>query len=280
MRKFTFAKGTAFTEGDVASLNRVAVLGSKIAETLFGQLDPVGKTIRLRDTTFRVLGVLEEKGVGPFGVDQDSLIVIPISVAQKQLLGMDYYSVVNVEANDAYDIEFAKARVISVLRTNHHITDPSKDDFTVRTQADAVALLGDITSILTIFLTAIACISLIVGGIGIMNIMLVSVVERTSEIGLRKALGATKNDILQQFLTEAMMLTLIGGIIGIIIGAVFDVLIYEILIRFADIDWVFALPLQAILLAVGVSSVIGLVFGIYPARQAANKSPMDALRYE
>ncbi|MBI2097222.1 MAG: FtsX-like permease family protein, partial [Candidatus Sungbacteria bacterium] len=198
----------------------------------------------------------------------------------KQLLGINHYNSITVQAGDAYDIEFTKSRITSVLRQNHRITDPDKDDFTIRTQEDALSLLTNITSIMTLFLTSIAAISLIVGGIGIMNIMLVSVVERTKEIGLRKAVGATNIDILQQFLVEAVMLTFIGGVIGIIIGAGFTVLLYFILIKVLTSGWVFALPLSAVGLAVGVSSLTGLIFGIYPARKASLANPIDSLRYE
>jgi putative ABC transport system permease protein len=166
------------------------------------------------------------------------------------------------------------------LRQNHKITDPTKDDFMIQTQQDALVLLGSITTILTIFLTAIASISLVVGGIGIMNIMLVSVVERTKEIGLRKAIGASNLDIMQQFLIESVILTSVGGIIGIIIGATLTGLTYLIMLKFTTIAWTFALPWSAILLAVSVSTLTGIIFGIYPARKAAIKNPIDSLRYE
>lgn len=280
MRNFSTANGLAFTSDDVASFNHVAVLGEAIAQTLFGDVNPVGKLFRLRDVQFRIVGILEKKGLGPFGIDQDNLVLIPITVAQKQLLGIDYYNAITVQASDAYNIEFTKSRITDVLRQSHHITNPDKDDFTIRTQEDALSLLGNITSILKIFLTAIASISLIVGGIGIMNIMFVSVVERTREIGLRKAVGATNSDILQQFLWEAVILTFVGGLVGIFVGSLFTVLTYFAVTRFAGIDWVFSLPLSAVLLAVAVSTVIGVVFGIYPAYRASRLNPTEALRYE
>lgn len=280
IRNFKTVRGTTFSNEDVDSFNHVAVLGSEIARTLFGERDPVGKTVRLKDVTFRVAGVLEPKGLGPFGVDQDNLVLIPITVAQRQLIGIDFYNAVTVQANGAYTIEFVESRITSILRQTHRITDPDKDDFTVRAQEDAIALLGNITSIMTIFLTSIAAISLVVGGIGIMNIMLVSVVERTKEIGLRKAVGATSTDILQQFLVEAVILTFTGGIVGIAIGSSLTVIIYFAISHFLSIGWVFALPPTAIMLAVGVSTITGLIFGIYPARQAAKKDPIEALRYE
>ena len=280
IRNFTFARGYALSNSDNDSLNRVIVLGGEIAHTLFGERDPVGKTVRLRDLTFRVIGVLGKAGLGPFGVDQDNLALVPISIAQKQMLGIDYFNVILIQASDSYNVDFTKARVISVLRQNHRITDPDKDDFTIRTQEDALSLLGNITSILTVFLTSIAFISLLVGGIGIMNIMLVSVVERTKEIGLRKAVGATNRDIMQQFLGEAMILTFLGGVGGIILGSLLTVAVYFVLINVLPTGWVFSIPLSAIMLAAGVSVFTGIVFGIYPARQASLKSPIEALRYE
>ncbi len=279
IRNFNTDRGYVFTQSDVDSLNRVAVIGSEIAKTLFGARDPIGKTIRLKDATFRVIGVLEKKGIGPFGVDQDNLILIPITVAQKQLLGIDHYNSITVQVKDSYTIEFAKSRITSVLRQNHRVTDPDKDDFTIRTQEDALALLSSITSVMTLFLTSIAFISLIVGGIGIMNIMLVSVIERTKEIGLRKAVGATNQDILKQFLWESILLTFIGGMAGIVIGAGIVIILYFIFINFID-GWTFSLPLSAIGLAVAVSTVTGIAFGLYPASQAAKKNPIEALRYE
>lgn len=280
IRDFVAERGQFFGRTDIDSFNRVAVLGPEIAKTLFEGLDPIGKTIRLKGVSFRVTGVFGSEGLGPFGVDQDSLIFVPLSVAQKQLLGIDYYNSLLIQAHDAYTIDFVKSRIESVLRQAHRVTDPEKDDFTIRTQEDALSLLGNITSILTVFLTAIAFISLVVGGIGIMNIMLVSVTDRTKEIGLRKAVGATNMDILQQFLWEALILTFIGGFIGIIVGFLFAYLISFVLVRTLATGWVFAMPVSAVILGVCVSTAIGLVFGIYPARKASRKDPIEALRYE
>lgn len=280
IRNFKTVLGKNFTNSDVDSFNRVAVLGSEIAKTLLNGNNPIGEIIRLKNIPFRVIGVLEKKGLGPFGVDQDNLVIIPISVAQKQILGIDHFNSIVIEVNPAYTMEYAKSRLISILRENHNIFDPNKDDFTVRTQEEALDILSNITSILTIFLTAIASISLLVGGIGIMNIMLVSVAERTKEIGLRKALGATNNDILQQFLIEAVMLTFSGGIVGIILGTGLTYLASLILKQIIATGWVFSLPLSAVALAVLVATLTGIIFGLYPARQAAIKNPIDALRYE
>ncbi len=280
MRNYTLTNGYPFNDQDVAAYNHVAVIGSDLAKTLFGQLNPVGKDIRLKTTTFRVVGVLEPKGTGPGGVNQDDLALIPVTVAQGQMLGITYFNMVLAQANPAYEISFVKSRIQSVLERNHGITSSNKDDFTIETQEDILSILGSITSVLTLFLAAIAGISLVVGGVGIMNIMLVSVIERTKEIGLRKAVGATDGDIIQQFIIESVMLTFVGGIIGIAIGAAFTTAVWLVLVHVIHFNWVFEFPLSAVLLAVGVSAGTGLIFGIYPARQAARKSPIEALRYE
>jgi putative ABC transport system permease protein len=281
VRNFTVANGYPFTDDDVQSFNHVAVIGSALANTLFGAgSDPIGQFILVKNVSFRIVGVLAEKGTGAFGIDQDNLVLVPITVAQQQMLGTNYFTDIMVQANDNYTIDFAKARVQQILEQDHGITDPNKDDFTIETQQDVLSLLGNITNVLTLFLTAIASISLIVGGIGIMNIMLVSVIERTREIGLRKAVGATDNDILQQFLIESVMLTFIGGVIGIAIGGLVVGAAYLIIAKVLAVAWTFEFPLSAVIIAVAVSSITGIAFGIYPARQAARKSPIDALRYE
>jgi putative ABC transport system permease protein len=281
VRNLAIGQGYAFTQADVDSGNDVAVIGPELATTLFGEyVSPLNKTIQLKNVSFRIVGVLASGGSGAFGVDQGNAVVIPITVAQEQLLGISYFSTILVQANPNYDITFVTNRISFVLQQDHGITDPNQDDFSIETQADILSLLGSITSILTLFLAAIASISLVVGGIGIMNIMLVSVTERTREIGLRKAVGATNNDILQQFLIESVMLTVAGGAIGITFGAGFVGLVYFVLSTFTTIGWVFAFPISAVFLGLIVSGVAGIAFGIYPARQAARKNPIDALRYE
>jgi len=281
VRNLAISKGLPFTKTDVDSANHVAVIGPDLANTLFSSaVNPINKTVRLKNVSFRIVGVLEKGGIGAFGVDQGNIVVVPVSVAQKQLLGISYLNGILVQGNQSYDVNFIKSRITFALRQYHGITDPNKDDFSIETQADILSLLGNITSILTLFLAAIASISLIVGGIGIMNIMLVSVTERTREIGLRKAVGATDADILQQFLIESVLLTFVGGIIGIAMGAAIVGLAYLVLSTFFSIGWVFAFPISAVILALAVSGVAGIAFGIYPAYQAGRKNPIDALRYE
>jgi putative ABC transport system permease protein len=274
--------GQTFTKSDVDSANHVVVIGPDLAKTLFGaNINPINKIIRLKDVSFRVIGVLAKGGTGAFGVDIGNLVVMPISVAQTQLLGINYFNVIVVQANAQYDSTFVKSRVEFILEQDHGITNPNKDDFTIDTQEDILSLLGNITSILTLFLAAIASISLVVGGIGIMNIMLVSVTERTREIGLRKAVGATNRDILEQFLIESVLLTLAGGAIGIGVGAGIVGLVYlGISVFDPSLGWIFAFPISSVILGLLVSGFAGIVFGIYPAQKAGKKNPIDALRYE
>lgn len=282
VRNMKVSSGRELSKNDIDSANPVAVIGPSLAETLFGTTtDPLNKIIRIKNISLRVIGILDDGGTGPFGVDQGNLVIIPVQIAQKQLLGIFYFNDVMVKADPNYEVDFVKSRIISVLRQNHGITQSDKDDFDIRTQEDILSLLGNVTSILTIFLASIASISLIVGGIGIMNIMLVAVTERIKEIGLRKAVGATNSDILQQFLIESVLLTVIGGIIGILIGISLVGLAYFVLSTFfPSIGWIFALPITAVMLSLGVSTFTGLLFGIYPATKAARKNPIDALRYE
>jgi len=276
--------GRDITDSDVKSMNKVAVLGYKIRYDLFGEENPIGKKIRIGDVSLRVVGVMEEKGTQMF-MNLDEVIYIPLTTVQKLIMGVDHVRWIVVQAKDESVIDQAVESIRLTLRDRHNIHNPegdlSKDDFKVMSQKETAQIVTMVTSTLTIFLSLIAAIALIVGGIGIMNIMFVSVTERTREIGLRKAIGAKNRDILNQFLIEAVILTLIGGIIGIITGLVFSFLGALAIQKFGGLaGWHFFIPYETILLAFGICVAVGLIFGIYPAHQASRKDPIEALRYE
>ncbi|MBI5079338.1 ABC transporter permease [Candidatus Wolfebacteria bacterium] len=272
-------KGFFFDDSDVASRAEVAVIGVKVKKELFGDSEAIGQKIKIKNRNFRVIGVLPAKGQFSF-FNLDEVAMVPYTTAQQYIFGIKYFNRLIVNAKSEEAIPRAIEDIKTTLRNNHNIIDPEKEDFFVETQGQAIEQVSVITDIFTAFLAAIAAVSLVVGGIGIMNIMLVSVTERTREIGLRKAIGATKKDILIQFLLEAVILTIIGGIIGIIFGTVLAYIVSLVLSYYVSLDWVFIFPFSAVALGMGVAALIGLVFGIYPARQASLKSPMEALRYE
>jgi len=272
-------EGRFFTEQESRSMDKVVVLGFKVREKLFNAESAIGKSVKIQRVKFKVIGVMEERGAQGME-DPDDQVYIPFTTAQKQLLGINHLQAMMVRAENEKVIEQTVEDIKTTLRERHHITDPSKDDFTVKSQKEFSETLGMVTGIFSIFLSCVAGIALIVGGIGIMNIMLVSVTERTREIGLRKAVGAGKKDILYQFLMEAVVLTILGGIIGIIFGIVGSYLGGMVLGKMLAVEWGFSLSLTSIILAFGVATAIGLVFGIYPARKAAELSPIEALRYE
>ncbi len=272
-------EGIFFTDDYVRSRADVVVIGSKVKKELFGSSDAVGERIKIKDRSFTVIGVLPEKGQVSF-FNFDETAIVPYTTAQQYIFGIKYFHRFMIQASSEDSILETVRDIQLTLRDSHGITDPSKDDFFVQTQADLAARLGTITSVMTLFLAAVAAISLVVGGIGIMNIMLVSVTERTREIGLRKAIGATNGDILKQFLLEAVFLTAFGGIVGIVFGVVFGYLASIGLSRALGVSWAFTFPIGSAILGLSVSTAIGLLFGIYPARQASQKSPMEALRYE
>jgi putative ABC transport system permease protein len=269
--------GYFFSEDDVRSRSAVVVIGYKVKQRLFENDQAVGQKIRIKNNTFKVVGVLPEKGSSS---SFDDTVFMPYTTTQQYITGTKFYSRIVVTADTEANLKSTVNDVTNTLRDSHNITDPDKDDFSVVTSADIAKTLGTVTSALTAFLAAVAAISLVVGGIGIMNIMLVSVTERTKEIGLRKALGATDADIQTQFLLEAVILTAIGGIIGIILGSGLAFVISILISKFAALDWQYVFPISAAILGLVVSTLVGLIFGIYPARQAARKSPMEALRYE
>ena len=271
---YTVANGAWFSIGDVNGASQVTVLGATLATDLFGEQDPIGKIVKINNISFRVVGVDSAQGGGAFGSNPDSTAFIPVSTATHILLGINYYSIIEVELKNSSLVSEGTAEVTQILEHNHHITDPNQDDFTITNPQEVLSLLSEITTALALFLEAIAGISLVVGGIGIMNIMLVSVTERTREIGLRKALGATRGNILLQFLIEAVMITIAGGVLGLIIGYLGAALIAH----FGG--WAAIVSPGSIALAVGVSAAFGVVFGLYPANKASKLSPIEALRYE
>ncbi|MDD2646972.1 MAG: ABC transporter permease [Patescibacteria group bacterium] len=271
--------GNFFTDDDVRGRNSVVVIGSKVEEKLFGSTPALGQQIRIKGRNFRVIGILPKKGQLSF-INFDETVAMPHTTAQQYIFGAKYFHHIVVQVDSEQNIPQAVKDINITLRNSHGITDPAKDDFYLQTQAEITSMVSTITNVLTLFLGSIAAISLIVGGIGIMNIMLVSVTERTREIGLRKALGATDSNILSQFLIESVMLTAVGGLAGILLGATFSLLVSVILTKILGVNWAFNLSLSAIILGLGVAGLIGLVFGLYPARRASLKSPIEALRYE
>lgn len=271
--------GVMFDDTDIRRQESVAVIGSKVKRELFGGLDPIGDRITIKGRKFKVVGVFEPRGqVAFFNIDE--LIIIPHTTAQAYLLGIDHYHEVIVRARDADAVARTVHDIEVTLRESHGIEDPSKDDFFIVTQQGAVEQIQSIISALTAFLSSVVAIALVVGGVGVMNIMFVSVTERTKEIGLRKAVGATEKEILTQFLFEAMILTSIGGLIGIILGSIFSFVTSLVLTYALNLNWNFVFPFSGALLGLGVSALVGLIFGIYPAYKAAKKDPIDALRYE
>ncbi len=274
--KNVIEKGRSYTEQEDKSLSQVAILGNTLATDLFGDADPLGKLIRVGNYNFEVIGVYEY--LGGFATD-DQQVFIPVSTLQKKIQGIDYliYSIVQLEDNDKADA--TSLEIADVLRKNHYITDPAKDDFKVQTAEESLGTFSTILSAVTFLLIAIASISLLVGGVGVMNIMYVIVTERIGEIGLKKALGARNRDILNEFLIEAILLTLIGGFLGILTG-IFGAFIISKVAQNLGLDWDFIVPIWGVVLAVSVSALIGIIFGVFPAKNAARLNPIEALNKE
>lgn len=271
VRNVVVERGSFLTDAHQRSIARVAVLGPTTASDLFGEdVDPLGKSIRINKISFRVIGVLQPKGSGGF-FNPDDTVVVPLSTMQKILAGDDYLTTIALKVGEKEEMPLIQEQVNMLLLNRHRVTEP---DFSVISQEEILGALTQVTTTFTIFLASIAGISLLVGGIGIMNMMLTAVTERTREIGLRKAIGARKGDITLQFLTEAVALTFIGGLIGVALGWIIATVVSNV----AGIAT--SVSLQAVLLAFGVSAAIGIIFGYYPARRAAGLNPIEALRYE
>jgi putative ABC transport system permease protein len=267
--------GAFFTDADMAARSRVAVLGRTVVEDLFGDRGaaPIGSAIKINRVTFTVIGVLEEKGATGFN-DRDDVILVPLSTAQRRLFGVDHVRAIYVKVRTAGEMEAALEGVETLLRRRHRIAPGEDADFTIRNQADIISTFTSVAQTMTLLLGGIAAVSLLVGGIGIMNIMLVSVTERTREIGIRKAVGATRRDILSQFLVEALVLSLTGGFIGLLLGIGGS----ELISRLAG--WTTLVSPASLVLAVTFAAAVGLFFGIYPAQRAGALDPIVALRHE
>ncbi|MDP2723081.1 MAG: ABC transporter permease [Bacteroidales bacterium] len=275
IRKYQLASGRNFTEREIKTYAKVCVIGRTIVENLFSEIEnPVGQTIRFGSIPFKVIGVLTEKGENSMGQDQDDLILAPFTTIQKRILSITYIQSIFASAASEELNTLAIDQITETLRQTHKIKSTSEDDFNVRSQSEMVQTFTAISDIMTALLGAIAGISLLVGGIGIMNIMYVSVTERTREIGLRLAIGGRESDIMTQFLVESFLLSVVGGIIGILLGLVSSQAIASIL------SWPVVVTPASIIFAFLVCSVIGIFFGWYPARKAAGLNPIDALRYE
>ena len=277
--KMELGRGDLFNDDDIRSKAKVALIGQRVANELFGDQDPLGKFIEIKNVKFRVIGLYAQRGQVVF-FNVDELVLVPYTSAQAFLFGEKHFHQIIARAKSPELVDRMVADIKLTLRELHDIADPKKDDFFIQTQQGLVQQVSSIISVFSIFLSLVVAISLVVGGIGIMNIMLVSVTERTREIGLRKAVGATNRNILAQFLLEAVFLTALGGLIGIILGALFAWLALFGLKAVANINSPFSFPWVGALIGFTVSAAVGVIFGLYPARQAAKKSPIEALRWE
>lgn len=274
IKDWPISEGNFFDKEDVDASANVCAIGQVIKQQLFGGIDPIGKIIKIKNIPCRVVAVMGAKGTVGFGRDLDDMILAPYTTIQKKLLGISHISYIYVKAISGSSINEAQQEIERLLRQRHNLKGNTKDDFTIRNVTDLLSVVSNITNLLTIFLGSIAAISLLVGGIGIMNIMLVSVTERTREIGIRMAVGAKRRDILLQFLFEAVILSTIGGIIGIVLGAALTFIVASFIKIPVEIN------LLPVTLALLFCFAVGVFFGLYPARKASKLNPIDALRYE
>ena len=274
IRDWPAEAGVFFSEADVRSIRRVAVLGSTVAENLYAGMDPVGQQMQIRNVPFTVIGVLTPKGQTATGTDQDDVVLIPYTTMQNRLSGFSRIGQILASTYSTSDIPAAQQEIRAIMRESHRLSGADEDVFTIRNQTDLAQAAAGTTEVMSWLLAAIASISLLVGGIGIMNIMLVSVTERTREIGIRMAIGARGSDVLTQFLIESVVMSVLGGLIGLAVGYAGAAVLGHIT------GWSTATPPQAALIAVGFSAAVGVFFGFYPARKAAALNPIQALRYE
>jgi putative ABC transport system permease protein len=274
IRDWSVTSGASFSDDDVRSKRKVAVLGATIVKNLFPDSDPVGSQIQLGHVPFTVVGVLAAKGQTSSGADQDDIVLVPYTTAQDRLSGFTFLGQILASAQSPKDMAPAQEEIRGIMRESHGLLNGGADDFTVRDQTAIAEAATSTTSVMTGLLAAIASISLVVGGIGIMNIMLVSVTERTREIGIRMAVGARGSDVLTQFLVESVVMSLLGGVVGLVVGFAGAAILGRVM------GWSTATPLAAVVVAVGFSAAVGMFFGYYPARKAAALDPIQALRYE
>lgn len=274
IRDRTISSGEIYTEQDERSANKVCVLGKTVVDNLFPGQDPVGQTIRIQKIPFKVVGTLTARGQTGMGQDQDDIIIAPFSTVQRKLLNANYVRMALVSAVSKERMSEAESQIKEILRERHRIQSGEDDDFTIRSQSDIAQAVGSTSRVMTILLGSIASVSLLVGGIGIMNIMLVSVTERTREIGVRMSIGARRRDILQQFLVESVMLSLTGGVIGVLMGLLASTIISKVA------GWATLVSPVSVAVAFFFSGAVGIFFGFYPARKASTLNPIEALRYE
>ncbi len=274
IRNWVIADGANFTARDVLVADKVCLLGATVAETLFPEQDPVGQIVRIKNLPFRVLGVLARKGQGQWGQDQDDVILAPYTTIQKKLAGITHIHQLALSATRSEVVEATAVAITRLMRQRHRITNPEEDDFTVRTVEEMAATRVEMAKTMTLLLMSVASVSLLVGGIGIMNIMLVSVTERTREIGLRMAVGARMGDILRQFLAEAITLSIVGGALGVLLGVIASETLTQ------GLGWPTMITPQSVVVAFAFAAMVGIFFGYYPARKAATLDPIEALRYE